>query len=197
MNTRRNNRSNGTHAPDTDGWWKQVLAGAVSTTHPVHGDELKVKFTEGRLVMSGEVPTKRDRDQLLREARERIGNGLHEYDAKGLKIRPKEEMRGVLGQTIAAAYPHRDTAELALQFFLEHTGTRPIRAEVVDRDAKLEDRVPSELVDDARRQLGRGLTLLVVQVDETEAFRARALLEEDTRSVWTAAAPPRALTGST
>ena len=197
MNTRRNNRSKGTHTPDTDGWWKQVLAGAVSTTHPVHGDELKVKLTEGRLVMWGEVPTKRDRDQLVREARERIGSGLHEYDAKGLRVRPKGEKRGVLRQTIAAAYPLRDTAELALQFFLEHTSTKPIRAEVVDRDAKLQDRVPSELVDDARKQLGRGLTLLVVEVDETEAFRARALLEEDTRSTWTTAAPPRALTGST
>ena len=197
MNTRRNSRPSGTHAPDTDGWWKQVLAGAVATTHPVHGDELKVKLTEGRLVLWGEVPSKRDRDQLVREARERIGNGLHEYDAKGLRIRPKDEKRGLLGQTIAAAYSHRDTAELALQFFLEHTGNKPIRAKLVDRDAKLEDEVPFELVDDARKQLGRGLTLLVVEVDETEAFRARSLLEEDTRSVWTSAAPPRALAGST
>lgn len=197
MNTRRNNRSNRAHAPDTEGWWKQVLAGAVATTHPVFGDELKVKLSEGRLVLSGEVPTKRDRDRLVREARERMGNGLQEYDAKGLRVRPKGEKRGLLGQTIAAAYPHRDTAELALQYFLEHTGTRPIRAEIVDRHAKLERLLPPELIDDARKQHSRGLTLLVVEVDETEAFRARALLEEDTRSVWTAAAPPRALAGST
>ena len=174
-----------------------MLAGAVDTTHPIHGDALKVKLAEGRLVLSGEVASERDRDQLLREARERVGNGLQEYDVKGLRVRPKDEKRGVLRQTIAAAYRHRDTAELARDFFLEHTGTKPIRAAIVDGHAKLRDAIPAELIDDARKQVGRGRTLLVVDVDETEAFRARSLLEEDTRSVWTNVAPPRALTGST
>lgn len=173
-----------------------MLAGEAAATHPVHGDELKVKLTEGRLVLSGEVPSKRDRDLLVREARERIGNGLHEYDVKRLRIRPKDEKRGLLGQTIVAAYPHRDTADVALKFFLEHTSSKPIRADLVDCNATFEDELPPELVDDARKQLERGMTLVVVEVDETEAFRARALLDEDTRSTWTTAAPPRALPGA-
>lgn len=197
VNTRRKNHSRDAQGPDTEGWWKQVLAGEVAARHPVHGDELKVRLTDGRLVLWGEVPSKRDRDQLVREARERIGNGLHRYDARGLKIRPKDERPGVLAQTIVAAYPHRDTAEVALQFFLEHTRSQPIRAVVVDRHAKLVEVLPSELVDDARKHLARGLTLVSVEVDETEAFRARALLEEDTRSSWSTAAPPRAFADRT
>jgi len=42
----------------------------------------------------------------------------------------------------------------------------------------------------ARKALDSGQALLILTVDETEAFRVRELLEEDTRSEWTVAAPP-------
>lgn len=190
MNARRADRATPDATP-TDAWWKQVLAGDVAARHPVHGDELKVKLNEGRLVLSGEVPSKRDRDRLVREARERVGRGLHEYDARRLKIRPKDERPGVLSQTIAAAYSGRDTADVALRSFLEHIRTKPLLAQVVEGASKLDAVVPPELVDDARKELERGQALVVVEVDETDAFRARALLEEETRSTWTGAAPPR------
>lgn len=174
-----------------------MLAGDVAARHPIHGDELKVKLDDGRLVLWGEVASKRDRDQLVHEARERIGSGVHEYDVKGLKVRPKEERTGLLSQTMVAAYSHRDTAEVALRFFLEHSRTEPIRAVVVHRKDQLEAELPPQLVDDAAKQLERGQFLVAVEVDETEAFRARALLEEDTQSTWTIAAPPRAFAGRT
>lgn len=196
VSARRNNSNTIAH-PDVEGWWKQVLAGDVSARHPVHGDDLKVKLTDGRLVLSGEVPSKRDRDRLLQEARKRIGSGVHEYDAKGLKIRSKDERAGVLSQTIVAAYSHRDTAEVALRFFLEHSRTKPMRTAVLQRKDKLESQLPVELVDDARKQLEHGQFLVAVEVDETDAFGARALLEEDTQSTWTIAAPPHALTERT
>ncbi len=196
MNTKRND-SHGAERPDVDGWWKQLLAGDVAARHPVYGDELKVKLADGRLVLWGEVPSKRDRDELVHQARERVGSDLHEYDAKGLKIRSKDERAGVLSQTMVAVYSHRDTAEAALRFVLEHSPAKPIRAVLVHGKDQLEAEVPLELVEDARKQLERGQFLVVVEVDETEAFRARALLEEDTQSVWTLAAPPQALTGRT
>lgn len=171
-------------------WWKDVLEGEPAARHPVHGDDIKVKLTNGRLALSGEVPSKREHDQLVREARARIGNGLHEFDFSGLKIRPKDEKPGLLAQTLVAAYGHRDTADIALRFVLEHSRSKPLRTQILDEGPKLTAALPDELIEDAKRQLDRGRILLVLDVDETDAFRVRALLE-DTRSTWTVAAPPR------
>lgn len=192
MSERRRN-SKVDPSPSTDGWWKEVIAGEVAPRHPVHGDELKVKLTDGRLILSGEVPSRRDRDQLVREARARLGNGLHSYDASGLKIRPKDERPGVLAQTLMAAFAHRDTANVALEFFLEHMRSKPMRTAVIDRHTKLDEELPPELAAAARKQLDRGMILVAVEVDETEAFQARSVLEEDTRSAWTVAAPPHVI----
>lgn len=174
-----------------------MLAGETSARHPIHGDELKVRFTDGKLVLAGEVPSKRDRDELVREARARIGNGLTEYDAGALKIRPRGERGGILSQTLLAAFEHRDVAELGLKFLLEHARSKPLRAQVIDRQADLNRVLPAELIEEAKKQLERGRTLVMVDVDETEAFRARSLLEEDTRSRWTIAAPPRVMSKGT
>jgi hypothetical protein len=43
----------------------------------------------------------------------------------------------------------------------------------------------------ARKALDPGQALLLLTVDETEVFRVRELLEEDTRSEWTVASPPQ------
>lgn len=185
--------AHGVESAGTEQWWDEVLAGEVAARHPIYGDDLKVKLTDGKLVLSGEVPSKRDRDQLVREARARIGSGLHEYDVSGLKIRPRDEKPGLLEQSMVAAYGHRDTADLARKYFLEHSRSRPMRADILDGRSNLDASLPSEVVDQARKQLELGRTLLVVGVDETEAFRARALLEEDTQSSWTVAAPPHVI----
>lgn len=156
----------------------------------MHGDDLKVKLTDGRLALSGQVPSKREHDQLVQEARARIGSGLHEYDVSGLKIRPKREQPGLLAQTLVAAYAHRDTADLALRFVLEHSRPQPLRTQILEEGSDASEALPHELIEDAKKQLDRGQILLALDVDETDAFRVRALLE-DSRSTWTVAAPPR------
>lgn len=168
-----------------------MLAGETAARHPIHGDDLKVKLTDGRLVVSGEVPSTRDRDELAREARKRVGRGLHEFDASRLRIRPQNEKSGVLTQLLVAAYGHRDTAEVALNFVMEHVRHKPLRAELLDKRSNLADVLPAELLEDAKQRIQSGNTLVAVDVDETEAFDVRALLEEDTQSMWTVAAPPR------
>lgn len=172
-------------------WWTDVLAGEAAARHPVHGDDVKVKLTDGRLELWGEVPSKRDHDQLVHEARARIGSGLHEFDASRLRVRSNGEKSGLLAQTLLAAYARRDTAELALKFLLEHSHSKPLRAQIIDKLSSLTDALPRELIDGAKKHVDGGQTLVAVDVDETEAFRVRALLEEDTPSTWTVAAPPR------
>jgi hypothetical protein len=57
-----------------------------------------------------------------------------------------------------------------------------------DRDAPL-DRI-GEFAADVRTGLAAGYGVIVVRVDETDAFEARELMDEDTRSLWTLVTPP-------
>jgi hypothetical protein len=52
------------------------------------------------------------------------------------------------------------------------------------------DLVTEGFIPTARKTLDEGKAVLLLQVDETQAFRVRELLEEDTRSEWTIAIPP-------
>jgi hypothetical protein len=62
-----------------------------------------------------------------------------------------------------------------------------IRAGQEDRLRRL---LPEEFALDAERVLRKNQALLILRVDETDAFNVRRLLEEDTRSMWTVATPP-------
>jgi hypothetical protein len=42
----------------------------------------------------------------------------------------------------------------------------------------------------AEKRVARGESILVIRVDEVDAFTVRALLDEGTRSTWSVAAPP-------
>jgi hypothetical protein len=51
--------------------------------------------------------------------------------------------------------------------------------------------VPEDFLKDARKAIDAGDAPLMIRVDETEAFKVRELLEEETRSQWTIGLPPR------
>ena len=179
-------------------WWETVLAGEADEPHPVHGERLVVRVAGGMLKLSGELDSRRDRDELVRQARGMVGRGIDEVDSTGLVVAAGMEERGVLDQVILAAFPNRKTAELALKFVLERGRVAPKRhailaaADAMSGSARaVRGAVPDEFTADVRKQLDKGRAVLVIQVDETEAFRVRGLIEEDTRSLWTVAIPPQ------
>ena len=174
-------------------WWDVVLAGDVDEPHPMYGEQLTVHLSDGRLRLSGELERQEDREELVRQARVRVGHGVHQIDVSGLRVRGRHERRGILDQTLVAAYHHRDTADLARKFVLEHSRVTPKHDEIVEpkNASRLRQLLPPELVDDAKQILDRNYSLLVIRVDETDAYRVRALLEEETHSAWTIASPPR------
>ncbi len=185
---------NGGRVAQVAAWWDRVVTGQVDSPHPAFGDALKVHLREGRLELSGEFDSREERNEAVRQARARIGKGIHDVDASRLRVVPKLEKAGILDQTLIAAFPDRQAAELAWRFIQDHSaGDRVTYHEVVDegRDDRLQAVLPDEFADDARRLLRRKQALLVVNVDETSAFKIRRLLEEETRSSWTVATPPR------
>lgn len=174
-----------------EAWWATVLAGDVSEPHPVFGD-VRVSLRGGTLRLSGELESGADRQELVRQARQRIGHGIDAVDVSGLTTASRREKPGILEQTLISAFPSGDAAEFARDFVIRHSRVVPKQSEIVG--PKQDDRLRSLVADDfaqhVRKALIDGHALLILRVDETEAFMVRELLEEDTRSEWTIAAPP-------
>jgi hypothetical protein len=185
----------GDQAPDAvaiDAWWKAVLAGGVDEPHPVHDDDLKVSIRHGTLRLVGTLPTEEDKAELLERGRDFVGHGIDRLDAKHLKVAKRKDKPGILEQTLIAAFRNREVAELTRDYLVGIRRLRAKQLEILDRGQ--EDRarriVPAEFVDNVQRALKSGDAVLVVRVDEIDAFKVREMLAEDTRSRWTVAAPP-------
>jgi len=195
-------RARGEHAPagagaqQVDAWWASVLAGDVSEPHPVYGG-LRAHIDAGRLRLSGELDSENQRHQLMREARGRIGRGIDTLDFSRLTVASKKERPGILHQTLMSAFPSVAVSEFARAFVLKHSRVPPLQAEVVDsaHADRLAALLPEEFIRDADKALEKGGALLILRVDETNAFRMRELLEEETRSDWTIAVPPQLYQG--
>jgi hypothetical protein len=180
-----------------DAWWATVLAGDVTEPHPIFGD-VKVQLRGGLLRLSGELESVPDRDELVRQARQRIGHGIDSLDVSGLRNASRREKPGILEQTLISAFPSTDAAEFARDFVIKHSRVVPKLSEIVDphHADRLKALIPEGFVPDARKALDGGHALLILTIDETEAFRVRELLEEDTRSEWTIATPPQLFAAS-
>ena len=178
-----------------DAWWDDVLAGETDEPHPIHGDRIAVRLDGERLVLSGTLDTQEERDAVVRQARARIGRGFGQVDHSRLAVVDRHEKKGLLEQTLVAAYPDRSTAELARKFVLEHSQVKPRQDAIIDRAGhpRLREMLAGDYAGDARARLAGGDALLILTVDETAAFKVRQLLEEETRSTWTVAVPPRVI----
>jgi hypothetical protein len=186
-----------TSASLVDAWWATVLAGDLSEPHPTFGD-VKVHLHGGLLRLSGELESAADRKELVHQARQRIGHGIDNVDVSGLTTETRGEKPGILEQTLISSFPSRGAAEFARDFVIRHSRVVPKQNEIIDPNHadRLRSVIPDDFVRDARKALDGGHALLVLKVDETEAFRVRELLEEDTRSEWTMTAPPRLITAN-
>ena len=182
----------GASALPADAWWASVLAGNVYEPHPIHGPAVKVRLDGNRLRLAGELESEEDRTELIRQARERIGHGIDSLDTSDLTLAKRDEQPGILDQTLMSAFPNREAAEYAHAFVIKHSRVVPKQHHIMDSDHPDEfaDQVAEDFIPVARKALDKGKALLVLQVDETEAFRVRELLEEETRSEWTIATPP-------
>jgi hypothetical protein len=171
-------------------WWTRVLVGQTELPHPVYGDVLDLKVRGGVLHVVGELASDRERQGFIREARAYIGRGLDDVDVKRLVVKRPHGTPGILDQILIAAFPNQALAEHALKFLREHSRVRLIEAETVQSDRhNVLDRL-GDFADTVRKALDDGKGIVLVRVDEPDAFEARELLDEDTRSQWTLAMPP-------
>jgi hypothetical protein len=175
-----------------DAWWDAILAGRVDEHHPVHGDDLKVGIKHNVLRLAGALPSEEDRRELLDKAESYVGHGIDQVDAKHLKVVERKEKPGILEQTLIAAFRNRDVAELARKYLVEIRRVKPKQIEILDsgQEDQVRRLVPEAFLDNVRRSFDAGEAVLYLRVDETDAFKVRELLAEDTRSIRTVATPP-------
>jgi hypothetical protein len=183
-------RSTRAGADQVADWWNSVLVGRPGHPHPVHGDAIDVKLRGGVLQLSGELPSDDEREALLREARLYIGRGVDDVDARRLVVKRPDGARGILEQTIIAAFANPALAEHALTFLRAHNRVKPKELGVVRSDREPVLNSLGEFAADIRKALADGSGIVIVRLDETDAFEAIELLDEDTRSMWTVAMPP-------
>lgn len=167
-----------------------MLVGQTDQPHPVFRDAVRVRLRGGVLHLSGELDSDEERRRLVREASLFIGGGLDDVDARRLVVKRREDVRGLLDQTLVAAFANPELAEYALAFIRDNGRVQPKSAVVVrsERDPALA-RI-GHLAANARKALAAGNGVVVMEVDEVDAFEARELLDEDTRSLWTKTMPP-------
>src|SRR5229473_3053927 len=138
-----------------DALWDAVLTGRLEMPHPKHGSGVRVHLNSGRMRLAGAVESREERDELLHQARERIGHGIDGVDANDLIVVDRKETPGILDQILIAAFHSREVAELARMFVLERSRVVPKRHEIFDRDHadKAGKLIPEDFVADAMRVL--------------------------------------------
>jgi len=173
-------------------WWATVLAGQIDEPHPIYGPDLDVAFKGGVMRLSGELDSEADRRKVVKEAREYVGRGIDDVDAKHLTVVKSNEKVGILDQTLIAAFADRDVAEFARAHLVDNRLVKAQVAEILDsgQEAKARQMLPEAFVRDVQKAFKAGEAVLILRVDETAAFRVCELLALETRSIWTVAMPP-------
>lgn len=151
---------------------------------------MRARLHGGVLHLVGELVSDQERQKLIREARQFVGRGLDDVDARRLRVKRPDSPREVLDQTIIAAYPNADLAEYALEFLREHSRVTPKEAQVLRSDGGPKLERLGDFAQNVSKALDAGNGVLIIRVDEADAFEAREMLDEDTRSLWTVATPP-------
>jgi hypothetical protein len=184
--------------PDsTRAWWTSVLTGQVDAPHPVHGSNLKTQLEGDTLVISGTVATEEDRSAIGAETEHLRGHGIRTVRNELEVVPDVTDQAGLLAQTLVGLFETAELAGFAESYLESHTHVHPkllqaIAPESDDGRAKLRALLPEAFWSDAEKALEAGQALLIVSVDETEAFSARRLLAEETRSLQTLLLPPEA-----
>lgn len=181
----------------THAWWTEALAGQASHAHPVHGTNVRARVEGRTLIMSGTVTSERNHRELRREAQHiKRSHGITRVRDELAVQRTDMEREGLLAQTLVCVYATEEQAGFAAGYLEGHADFTADMMHVLtpnqvdDALATLHALLPEAYWDDAERELHAGRALLIVLVDELDAFTARELLEEETPSLRTLALPP-------
>ncbi len=180
-------------------WWASVLAGSVDHPHLIWGQHVRAHFDDDTLVLTGQVASEHDRAEIENEVTSLLGNTAIDL-RNDLAVAPERRGEpGLLTQTLLSVFPSVAMARLAASSLTRHARVCPI---VMNLFASAEGSALPEVRAAVRgllteaywpvveRALAKGQAILVVTIDETEAFQAREVLDQETGSLETITLPP-------
>jgi hypothetical protein len=176
----------------TRAWWMAVIAGQVDQSHPTLGTDVKARVKGDTLIISGQVPSTSDRREIAREVEHLKRHGIN-HIRNELKV-VKEQSADM--QTLLGVFDSEERAGFAAGYLEGHAQLTPAVLQVIapqvpaDARSALRALLPQDCWQDAEGALKAGRSLLILIVDETDAFKARVLLDEETRSLRTLVLPP-------
>jgi hypothetical protein len=176
-------------------WWRAALAGQAEYEHPVYGSRISVHKDGDRLVVTGSVPSEEDCARICSEVRSLHGGDDERVHVK-VEVEPGDgDAKGLLIQRLAGFFADDEQAGFAKGYIESHANVRPGSLTVLSpsdphAEAALDSLVPEQFHADMLRGLKERKSILLLTVDETEAFRARQLLEEETKGLDTIVMPP-------
>jgi hypothetical protein len=181
-------------------WWSTVLVGQLNGSHPIHGTAINAALQGETLVITGAVPTAQDRRDIEAEVAHLQGKGFTTLQNDLVVSDATADHAGLLTQTLFAVFESAEAAAFAQSYLIEHVQVHPeqlivFAASAPDAAQRIAEYLPEASREDGQRALDAGRSLLIVTVDETEAFKTRELLDEETRSLQTVVLPPAAASG--
>lgn len=177
-------------------WWLSVLAGQAVESQPVHGGSVEARVEAETIVLTGSVLTEQDRCEIEAEAEHWRGRGISDVRNELQVVPEVAHEPGLLVQTLLATYETAEQAGFAAGCLEGDAHVRPGLIEVLTpeepgaAEAVVQAILPEAYREDALNALRDGRALLIATVDETEAFKARELLDEETQSPQTLVLPP-------
>jgi hypothetical protein len=171
-------------------WWLDVLAGEKGRDHPIYGADIHARLRGDTLTVVGSVESKAAHEALREEMLTLNEGGIRQVRFK-VEVAELPGERGVLRQTIMAFYTNSEQARMAQRYLEGHPGVRPTRTELLDEQtvAGVLKAVAGQWTRELADGFRKGKSLLLVEVDEVEAFRATELLD-DTKSLEILVLPP-------
>jgi hypothetical protein len=180
-------------------WWTSILIGQVDQPYPVYSNHVQARISGGVLVVTGDVPTEDDRQDIQAEIHHLIGNGITEVRDEVVVVADASGESGLLVQTLVGTFENEEQARFAATYLESQSHVRPVAIHILS--SRTEEATPSETVgvrqlltekhwQGVRKTLAANRAILVVTVDETRAFETREILDEETRSLETVVLPP-------
>jgi hypothetical protein len=176
-------------------WWRSVLTGQTAAPHPIFGADLNAKIDGETLIVSGTVTSEDHHRELLSETARLKAAGIDEVRDEVEVVPDSAGKPGLLTQTLVGTFENAELARVALDYLKAEVEVRKQELCLIDPRADearslLRAHLPQDYWKDAEKAIDDGHALLIVSVDETEAFKAREVLDEDTRTLETLVLPP-------
>ena len=180
-------------------WWTSILIRQVDQPYPVHSNHVQARIDGGVLIVTGTVPTEADRQDIQTEIQNLIGNGITEARNEVMVAADASGESGLLVQTLLGTFANEEQARFAATYLQSQSHVRPVAIHVLASGAEtavaaetmsVRQLLTKELWEGVCKTLAAHGAILVVTVDETRAFAAREVLDEETRSLATLVLPP-------